>query len=208
MKKRKLFFIFIPIILFIMLAICVNAGLSVNFEGWAYNEATEKMSPLITTFMKLTTHTGDAAVVILFCLFLFLIERARKAISIPVSITVISAATLNFILKNAFARERPDILRLINETDYSFPSGHAMNNAALYTILTILTFKYIKSKPKRITLTIISVYLVLAIGFSRLYLGVHYAGDVIGGWLLGFLVALVVYYWWSARVTKKTGNDV
>ena len=124
------------------------------------------------------------------------------------SITVISAATLNFILKNAFARERPDILRLINETNYSFPSGHAMNNAALYTMLTILTFKYIKSKPKIITLTTIFVYLVLAIGFSRLYLGVHYAGDVIGGWLLGFLVALVVYYWWSARVTKKTGNDV
>lgn len=207
MKKRKLLFIFIPVVLFIMLAICVRAGLSVHFEGWAYNEATEKMSPLITTIMKLITHTGDAAVVILFCLFLFFIDKARKKIAIPVSITIITAATLNFILKNAFARERPDILRLLNETDYSFPSGHAMNNAALYTMLTILTFRYIENKPKKTILATIFIFLILAIGFSRLYLGVHYAGDIIGGWLLGFLVALIVYYCWSAKVAKKSGSD-
>jgi undecaprenyl-diphosphatase len=154
---------------------------------------------MITAVMKFFTHLGDAPVVISFCLLLFAVPRAVKTISVPVSVAVITAAFLNLILKNAFARERPDILRLINETSYSFPSGHAMNNAALYVMLTLLTIKYVKNKPKKIVLTVFYIFLPVVIGFSRLYLGVHYAGDILGGWLLGFLVALIVFYWWASK---------
>jgi undecaprenyl-diphosphatase len=101
-----------------------------------------------------------------------------------------------------FARERPDILSLINETNYSFPSGHAMNNAAFYTIHILLTFKYIKKNLTKITLTVFFIVLTMAIGFSRIYLGVHYAGDVIGGWLIGFAVSVLIYFIWD----KKTLN--
>ena len=203
MNKKKIWFVILPIILFIMLAVFIKAGLSANFEAWAYAESVEKMSPIITNVMKFITHIGDPAIFVSFCLILFAITKSRKTIALPVCITVIISVFLNFTLKNVFSRPRPDILRLINETDYSFPSGHAMNNAALYTILIFLTFKYIKSKPLKICLSIYFTLITIAIGYSRVYLGVHYAGDILGGWLLGFAVAISVYFLWNGKLSKK-----
>ena len=208
MKKINIWLIGIPITLFALLAVCVTAGITVNFEGWVYSEAMERMSPLLTDFMKVITHLGDLALVIILCLLLFLIPKSRKTIALPVSVTVILSAVLNVILKNIFARARPDILQLINETSYSFPSGHAMINASLYTMLTILIFRFIKNTPRRIALSAACITLTVTIGFSRIYLGVHYLGDVVGGWLIGFTVAVVVYFWWNGQVMKQKTNEV
>lgn len=192
-------FVVVPIILFIMLIICIMAGITVNFEGWAYNEAIEHMSPILTNVVKGITHIGDSAVVIAFCLMLIVIPKARKVIALPVSISVILSSILNVALKNIFTRERPDILRLINETSYSFPSGHAMINASLYSMLMLLIIKYIQNKFLKIFLSTVCIMLTLAIGFSRIYLGVHYAGDVLGGWLIGFAVSVFIYSLWNSK---------
>lgn len=199
MKKRKILLVIIPIILFAMLAVLIAAGRTVNFEGWAYNESIEHMYPVLTNIMKLITHIGDSIVVIVFCLLLIILPKSRKTIALPVSITVIISTIMNSVFKNIFTRERPDILRLINETSYSFPSGHAMINASLYTMLILLIFQYIKSMPKKIILFAICVVLTAAIGFSRVYLGVHYAGDILGGWLFGFAIAACVYFIWNVK---------
>lgn len=211
MNRRNMWLVIIPLILFAILALYINAGLTVGFENWAYNEAVEKMSPEVTAIVKGITHMGDAPVVIVFCLLLILIKKSRGTIALPVSLAVILTTILNIALKHLFVRERPDILRLINEKSYSFPSGHAMINGALYTMLIILIFKYIKKYPLRIALSILCLTLVLAIGFSRVYLGVHYAGDIIGGWILGFAVSIIVFLMWKKRLlrmereqTKKT----
>lgn len=198
----------VPIILFAMLAVCVRAGITVDFEGWAYNESIEHMSSLLTNIVKGITHIGDTASVILICLLLIAVPKTRRTIALPVSVTVIISAILNTALKNIFARERPDILRLINETSYSFPSGHAMNNAALYTMLILLISKYIQNRPLRIILSIAFAVITVAIGFSRVYLGVHYAGDVLGGWLIGFVVSLLVYYIWSGRLSDGKADEL
>ncbi len=102
--------------------------------------------------------------------------------------TVGGAAILNFILKNIFLRPRPDFpLAYSHETGYSFPSGHAMISLAFYGIIAYLitiTHKDLKIKiPILIGLFILSVL----IGFSRLYLGVHYLTDVLAGWAAGGL---------------------
>jgi len=132
-------------------------------------------------------------------LLLFVIPKSRKTIALPTSVTVILSMILDVTLKSIFARERPDILQLINETSYSFPSGHAMNNAALYTILILLIFTFIKNKPLKITLAAVCITLTIAIGYSRIYLGVHYAGDVLGGWLLGPAVSIFIYLTWNHK---------
>ena len=106
---------------------------------------------------------------------------------------LLSGGVSDFIVKPFFARERPDILRLVTENSYSFPSGHAMVNMALYTVLIIYAYKFIRSKRIKYPLIILMMILVIAIGFTRIYLGVHYAGDIIGGWLLGFAIGLCVY---------------
>lgn len=202
MNKRRYWLVIVPVILFIMLALCISAGITINFEGWAYNEAVEKMSPVLTSIVKVITHIGDPGVVIAFCLLLFILPKPRRTIALPVSVTLIISSVLNIALKNMFTRERPDILSLINETNYSFPSGHAMNNAALYTILILYILKYIKKNPLKITLTVLCIVIATAIGLSRVYLGVHYAGDVLAGWLIGFAVSVSIYFIWD----KKTLN--
>lgn len=197
MNRKKIWFVIMPVILFGMLAICIQAGITVGFEGWAYSETVEEMSPVLTAFLKGITHLGDSITVIAFCLLLFIVPKSRKTIALPVSAAIISSGILNIILKNIFARERPDILRLISETGYSFPSGHAMINASLYTMLILMIFRFIRSIPWKLSLSALCVALTLLIGYSRIYLGVHYAGDIIGGWLIGFVVSVLVYLLWS-----------
>lgn len=208
MSKKTLLLVVIPLLLFFLLAICVTAGVTANFEGWAYSEAVENMSPLMTTIVKSITHIGDSPVIITFCFILLTIPKSRKTIAMPVSLAVILSSLLNIALKHIFARERPNIMRLINETSYSFPSGHAMINASLYTMLILLIFRFIKNKPLKITLSSVCMALVIVIGISRVYLGVHYAGDVIGGWLIGFALSFLVYFIWNGRIpTRRLKNS-
>jgi Membrane-associated phospholipid phosphatase len=204
MRRQRIWFIVVPMILFAMLAVCIRAGITVRFEGWAYRETVEDMSPALTAVMRGITHLGDAATVITFCLLLFVVPRSRRTIALPVSVAVILATVFNIMLKEIFARERPDILRLINETGYSFPSGHAMINAALYTMLVFLIFRDIDNLPKKIVLSALCIALTILIGCSRIYLGVHYAGDVLGGWLFGFAVSALVFRVWNNRGIRKT----
>ena len=201
--RKRVWLAVVPFILFIMLAVCIEAGLTGRAEGWAYGEAAEHMSPNMTAVMIGITHIGESATVIAFCLLLTMIPKTRRTIALPVSIAVILSAVLNILLKNIFARNRPDILRLINETSYSFPSGHAMVNASLYTMLGFLTCRFIKNRPVRMALVVLFTVLTLVIGYSRIYLGVHYAGDVLGGWLIGFGVSLIVYKAWKSRMAGK-----
>ena len=207
MYKRKVWFIVVPLLLFLMLSISVKAGLTVRFEGWAYNEAVEKIYPIKTAFLKTVSHLGNTGTVASFCLLLFLIPKSKRTIALPVSVCVLASTALNLLLKHLFVRERPDILRLINETSYSFPSGHAMINASLYMLLILLIFKFIQNVPKKLFFSALCLMMIYAIGYSRVYLGVHYADDVLGGYLLGMLVADVVYILWHRRfeeaVTKR-----
>jgi len=190
MNRRKMWFVMVPIILFMMLAICLQAAIVTRFEGWAYSEAVEHMSPALTLIIKGITHLGDSVIIIMLCLILFIMPKTRRAIALPVSMAVTSSAVLNVALKHIFARSRPDILRLISETGYSFPSGHAMNNAALYTMLVLLIWRYAKNTSLKIILSSICIAITVLIGYSRVYLGVHYTGDVLGGWLFGFALSV------------------
>ncbi|MEN6470012.1 MAG: hypothetical protein ABFC62_00940 [Clostridiaceae bacterium] len=131
-RKKYVWLVVIPFILFIMLAICIEAGLTGGVEGWAYSEAVEHMSPFMTAVVLGITHIGDGTTVIVFCLLPIGIPKTRRTIALPVSAAVALSAVLNILLKDIFARSRPDILRLINETSYSFPSGYAMINVSLY----------------------------------------------------------------------------
>jgi undecaprenyl-diphosphatase len=147
MNRRRIWFVLAPVILFAMLAICIQVAIVTRFEGWAYGEAVEDMSPNLTLAMKGITHLGDSVLIFVFSLVLFLVPKTRKEMALPVSMAAISSAVLNIILKHIFARSRPDILQLISETGYSFPSGHAMNSAALYTVLILLIWRHVKNMP-------------------------------------------------------------
>lgn len=193
MSKKNILLIVMSIVLFIILAIAINADILSGFESWVYFESVEHMSDILTNILIFITNFGGPIGISLICITIFLIPKLRNKLGLPVSIAVSTSFILNIILKLIFARERPDILRLVTENSYSFPSGHAMINMALYTVLIIYAYKSIKSKRIKYPLIILMMILVIAIGFTRIYLGVHYAGDIIGGWLLGFAIGLCVY---------------
>lgn len=200
-NRRTVRFAIAPVILFAILALLIRMSILSGFEEWVYGKAAEIMSPALTSIMKSITHIGDASSVIAFCLLLFIVPKTRKTAAMPVSSALVTSVVFNETLKQIFARSRPDILRLISETGYSFPSGHAMNNATLYTMLILLISRYIHNNRLKMMLSSICVVLAAMIGCSRIYLGVHYAGDVLGGWLLGFALSVLVYSMWENRLS-------
>lgn len=206
MNRRRRIFVIVPLILFILLAIWIKAEKSTDFESWVYEKVAAGMSPGRTVVMKAVSQLGNSTGVIGVCLALFILPKLRKRVAVPVSITVILSALTNVVLKHAFARNRPEILRLISETGYSFPSGHAMNNTALYVMLALLILKYVKNTVSKYVLAAICILIPIVIGYSRIYLGVHYAGDVIGGWLFGYGLSLLIFSQWEKRVLDKNGE--
>ncbi len=108
------------------------------------------------------------------------------------AIALVGAGYLNVFLKNAFQRVRPELLNpWITERGWSFPSGHAMGSLVVYGMLAYSIALMTTNRPLRFGLVLITIFLVIAIGFSRIYLGVHYFSDVIAGYLAaGFWLVL------------------
>lgn len=207
MQKRNLWLIVIPVILFAMLAVSLEAGIHEGFESWVYDITIKPMSPLLTKILIVITNIGGSIAITLICLLLIAIPATRRTIALPVSAGVIISTMLNYILKNIFARQRPDILRLIVMDGYSFPSGHAMVNTTLYCMLIFMTYRLTRNKRILIPVSTICVLLILVIGFTRIYLGVHYAMDVIAGWIMGFAVSVIVYNLYTYRMGNAKNED-
>ncbi|MFC3884019.1 phosphatase PAP2 family protein [Bacillus songklensis] len=105
-------------------------------------------------------------------------------------------------LKQFFHRTRPDLHRLIEIEGYSFPSGHAMSACTVYGMLSFLLWRHIPTRWGRGILILISITMILTIGMSRIYLGVHYPSDIIGGYFAsGFWLAMAI--WFYQRYQEK-----
>ena len=100
-------------------------------------------------------------------------------------------ALLNKLLKWFFKRERPDILPVIIEKGYSFPSGHSMGSLIFYGSCAYLCIHILKSTGRKISAYVIAALFILSIGVSRIYLGVHYPTDVVGGFTIGIAYSAV-----------------
>jgi len=193
LKKNNIIFAITLILLFTILSFLINSHITTNFEINFYKEITEHMSNILTLIMKIISYMGNTLIVILICIVLILIPKIRWKYGLVVSIGVITSTMFNNLLKVIFLRERPNVLQLINENSYSFPSGHSMINMTMYSLLAILLFKNIKNKTFKYLIPSLVMLIPIIIGVSRVYLGVHYITDVIGGWIFGLLVTVVVY---------------
>ena len=155
------------------------------------------ISNKITPITLVITNFGSSFILIGIALALLIIIKNKK-IGISTSFNLAFIALLNIILKNIVGRPRPSGYEIITETGYSFPSGHSMISAAFYGYLIYLIYKYIKNKKVKYTLIVLLSLLVFMIGISRVYLGVHYISDVIGGFLIS-ATYLVVYTSFTKR---------
>lgn len=191
-KNFKLLLFFLCIILFLAFAEDVfnkeiMQGDVIGYEFVSSYIISDKLTPII----KIVTNFGGAIILgIITILILILIKNKR--IDLSVLINLCSVTVLNLVLKSILQRPRPNEYRIINETGYSFPSGHSMISMAFYGFIIYLIYKNIKNKYlKWISIILLSI-LILMIGFSRIYLGVHYVSDVLAGFL--FSISYLIVY--------------
>lgn len=153
--------------------------------------STFLISDFTTPIAKFITNFGGAIFLIILTITLFVLIKNKK-IGLSIILNLIVITGLNQILKYILQRPRPTEYRLIEETGFSFPSGHSMVSMAFYGYLIYLIYKYVKNKDlKWISIVLLSI-LICSIGISRIYLGVHYTSDVLGGFLIS-LSYLIVY---------------
>jgi len=191
-KNLKWIVLFICLIGFFALAEDVFNKEIMNGDIVGYKlVSTFLISDFATPIAKFITNFGGAIILIglAFTLFIF-IKNKKIGVSIISNLAIITV--LNQLLKRIVQRPRPTEFRIVEESGYSFPSGHSMVSMAFYGYLIYLIYKYVKNKYlKWISIILLSI-LICSIGISRIYLGVHYTSDVLGGFFIS-ISYLIIY---------------
>jgi undecaprenyl-diphosphatase len=159
------------------------------FDDDAFKALRPYITPGRTQFMNAITFLGkhDALIPLNILLISYFIYKKKKWFAIRIGALALSSLLLKFILKLYFQRERPDIPVIEKVAGYSFPSGHALIGVVFYGLVIFVIWHEVKQKWLKIFLTAFFVLLILLISFSRVYLRVHYASDVIAGMAVGFI---------------------
>ncbi len=192
-KNLKWFVLFIALIGFLALAEDVFNKEMMNGDIIGYKIiSTFLISDFATPIAKFITNFGGAIFLITLTVILFILIKNKK-IGLSIFSNLVIITVLNQLLKRILQRPRPTEFRIIEETGYSFPSGHSMVSMAFYGYLIYLIYKYVKNKYVKWILILLLSILICSIGVSRIYLGVHYTSDVLGGFLvsISYLVLFI-----------------
>lgn len=176
--------------IFIIWTILVVTNSLTLFDDKIYQFIISFQNDTLTNIMKVITSFANPLTIVSLCLASLLSLIWKYKASIYLIIITIISTVFNFLTKNIVLRTRPDHLRLIEETGYSFPSGHAMGSIAFYGFIIFLLSKSKINKYLKIFLSIIIGLTIFLIGISRIYVGVHYPSDIIGGFLLGYIILI------------------
>ncbi len=150
-------------------------------------------TPVWTNIMFIVTSFGaDVTILGVFIVGAVFSMRKKKKEAILFSISIFIGLGINLLLKSIFERARPDMNPLLDLHSYSYPSGHAMNAFVFYGLLAFYLIKFTKKSLFEVAIAVVFSVLVILIGLSRIYLGVHYPTDVFAGYLAGFWVVIAV----------------
>ena len=180
---------------FIKIASEVAEGDTLAFDRWLLQALRNPADPSVpagpgwlqAAMIDVTALGGVTVLTLITVLvvgYLVAIRKISTAAFVAAAIT--GGAILGTLLKTGFGRARPDLVaHLVEVNSLSFPSGHAMNSAVTYLTLGALLASTEKDRAVRIYLLTAAIVLTLAIGGSRVYLGVHWPSDVVAGWCVG-----------------------
>lgn len=163
-----------------------NGLASIDPPVWQW--MVDHRSPALTSLAIFVTEIGSTVsmTVIAAATIVFLLIKRRRGDAVLVAVVAAGAGLLVRFGKATVGRERPPVdYRLVAETNESFPSGHALASAAILGVVLVVLLPLVKSAGARVAVLVGVGLFVLAIGLSRLYLGAHWATDVIGGWVIG-----------------------
>ena len=193
MKKKdrnNLIVIGLLILLFILVTVLVCNGLTKNIDNSVYNFIISFRCNFLDNYFRLITKLGNVTYVIIVLGICVLFIRNRNVVYLCFSMYL--SVIFNYIIKHIIKRDRPNVLRLISQGGYSYPSGHTMISICCYGYLFYYVYKYVKNKYLRISLLVLLSLIIIRIPISRIYLGVHYFSDIFGGLLLGGVILFIV----------------
>jgi len=194
----------LALVIFILAAREVFILKNFVFDDDVFAALRPYITPARTRFMNFITFFGkhDALIPLNILLIGYFLYRKKRWFAIRITALALSSLLLKFILKFYFQRARPDIPVIEKVDGYSFPSGHALIGVVFYGLVIFVIWHEVKQKWLKIVLTIFFVLFILLISFSRIYLRVHYASDVIAGIAVGF-IWLVLSLNIIQRIEKK-----
>ena len=181
-----------------------------TFDFLVFDKIQRWVSPGTTRFMQFITFFGNHKFLIpanVVLIFYFLFIRKHKWYSIKIPVIAIGGVSIMLLLKQFFNRPRPLTPLLEPVQGLSFPSGHALMSMSFYGMLIFLVWENVKHKTWRWVLTIVLLAFILLIGFSRIYLRLHYFSDVMAGFAVG-LIWLSLSIWVLRRMERYSRREI
>ena len=184
------------VVVFFYISSQIVQGDELGVDDAAFDFAATIASPSLDNFIKVITFFASRqfltpAALLLVAYFVFI--KRHRWYSLKVPVVALGSITLNVVLKYFFDRPRP-IVPMVEAHGLSFPSGHTMVAASFYGLLIYLVWHNVKPPALRYTLIALLSVFVILIGFSRIYLRVHYATDVLAGFAAGFMWVVIGIY--------------
>ncbi len=182
------------LVLFFVILCLVVYDKTIPFDNWFYDMFVRgSRSVFLDNFFKYFTYFGSTIGLIIIVL-LFLIFDKDKKIGITLSIGLILSGVLNLIIKLIVKRPRPEVVNVIVESGYSFPSAHAMMSFVVFGLIIYYVYKKVQNKSVKFGLIVALSCLIFMLGLSRIYLGVHYLSDVLAGWCIGYVLTIGIIF--------------
>ncbi|TFE03353.1 phosphatase PAP2 family protein [Jeotgalibacillus sp. R-1-5s-1] len=181
-----------------------------GFDNSIINVVQAPISPGLTTVATWVTHGADVITISVISIITIIILSLKRQFDLAVFVAVVNAlgGAFNWLLKNAFTRERPTLEVLIEQGGYSYPSGHAMGAMILYGSLAAVLI-IVLNNPAKGLIIVSTAVIVLLVGTSRVYLGVHFPSDVLAGFAAGaswLFVCISLLFLYKLRKKKQRSD--
>ena len=205
MKKRTNIIIIIVLAIILLLEIVlVKLGVFNTIDNFIYSHASKIINNTNTLIFRGFSVLGTEIFILFFCLIWIILNKSR---GVAISVVVLASTLLNQVLKIIVRRPRPNINPLAVENSFSFPSGHTMIMVVIGGILIYLLWQKRGDNAKcntkwiarNVILTVIICLIAITVMFSRIYLGVHYFSDIVGGITSGLLFLFISYYYYTFK---------
>lgn len=197
------------IIIFFAAKVTAGMGLFMLFDGAVLERIIEARTDMLTVAMRAITALGHWMIVWLITgvVALELAARGRTIRVVALLLSVSGASLVALGLKQLLVRPRPELLAIVTESTFSFPSGHTALSLALYGILIYFLLRCACDRWLKYAGVLAGVAIIALVGFSRVYLGVHWPSDVVGGYVLtGGWVLILIAQVERLEKRKKAGK--
>lgn len=189
-NKRKMINIILLAIFLILGFMVRNSAEGILFDVKLLEFLHKSTNTTLLKIMKGISYLGAEKFLVPLMLFIIVFNLIKKNIreSIFLLVNTLGSFTLNSLIKQIFQRTRPLDFSLVKQGGLSYPSGHSMVVMSMYLAIFYLLTKNEKDKNKRVSIGLVVGIYIISMGISRMYLGVHWPTDIIGGYICGYLL--------------------